>query len=74
MTFGGGMTMQNGSALGALRPPGAEGAFALPKRGDAALHGGEVESLVHHPKRSEAPKSGRITATPRAKVNARRFA
>ena len=48
MTFGGGMTTQNGSASRPLGAAGAERARLLPKRGDAAFDRGGVERFFHH--------------------------
>ena len=48
VTFGGGMTTQNGSRRRPLGASGAERARLFPERGDPAFDRGEVERFVHH--------------------------
>ena len=48
VTFGGGMTIENGGAPGFAPAPGLEGAGLLPKRCDPRLDRRRVVGLVEH--------------------------
>ena len=52
VTFGGGNDDGVGLGSGPLRPAGAKGARSLPFRGDTAFHGGGIEGLFHHERRT----------------------